>query len=126
MAKTVLVVDDEPLIRLILSVVLGEAGFHVVEAKDGAEARARLTPAIAAVVLDITLPDANGLDLLRRFKAERFDLPIILITGEGPELEARAVELGADGFLNKPFGAATILAAVERLTGRALVEAPTG
>lgn len=116
MRKTVLVVDDEPLIRMILGEVLTDAGFRVVDARDGREALASYSPSVAAVVLDVQLPDADGLDLLRAFKDDRMELPVIVITGHGtPDLEAVARKAGADAFLHKPFSPDELLQTVQRL-----------
>lgn len=116
MRKTVLVVDDEPLIRMILGEVLTDAGFNVVDARDGREALASYSPAVSAVVLDVRLPDADGIDLLRAFKNDRMELPVILITGHGtPALEAVARQAGADAFLHKPFSPDELLQTVQRL-----------
>jgi two-component system nitrogen regulation response regulator NtrX len=100
----ILVVEDEPMIRMVLREVLMDDGFEVVEAKDGAEARVRFGPRIDLVLLDIRLPDADGLELLGEFKQTRPDCVVVMMTGHGVlEVEERATRLGADHFLHKPF-----------------------
>ncbi|MDP2315801.1 MAG: response regulator [Pseudomonadota bacterium] len=117
--SVILIVEDMPLIRLALSELLQDAGFPVTEAKDGAEALAAFAPDIAAVLLDIRLPDADGLDLLRAFKARRPDCPIVMMTGHGFEsIEAEARLHGADDFLHKPFEIEAMIALVQRLVPR--------
>ncbi|MCC7018432.1 MAG: response regulator [Ardenticatenales bacterium] len=102
----VLVVDDEVPIRRFLRALLQADGYRVVEADTGAaalEAAARVLPAI--VVLDLGLPDIDGLDVVRRLR-EWSSTPIVVLSARGREADkVAALDLGADDYLTKPFGA---------------------
>jgi len=118
----VLVVDDEALIRWSLSERLAEEGYTVRQASSGAEAVAVLA-ALAGrrviVVLDIRLPDVNDLELFRRIRADRPEVPVIVMTAHGSPEDAReALASGAIGFIGKPFDVARMLA----LVGKARAE----
>ncbi len=103
-SNLVLVVDDEHLIRWAVSERLNEMGLDVVVAKTGAEAEARFDESIDAVLLDIRLPDASGLDLLVRFLSLRPSCPIIMMTAYSFEDQhERAYALGARALVPKPF-----------------------
>ena len=103
--KKILIVDDEPLIRWSLSQPLTKDGYLVESAASGTEAQAKLDSfRPEMVLLDIRLPDANGLKLLESFKREHPDLIIIMITAYadvGSTVEA--FKLGAEDYIGKPF-----------------------
>jgi two-component system NtrC family response regulator/two-component system response regulator HydG len=101
MSGTVLVVDDQPKPRRLLSVELEEAGFDVVEAADGEEAwRSFCASAPDAVVTDMAMPRCDGLELLRRIRAQS-DVPVIVFSGYGSvESAADAFKAGADDFVS--------------------------
>ncbi len=103
----VLVVDDEALIRWSVGEALARRGYEVIEATDARSALAQVgTDAhrIGAVVLDLRLPDSQGLDLLKAIKRQAPTSPVILITAYGwPGLKAEAVAAGAYCVLDKPF-----------------------
>jgi two-component system, OmpR family, response regulator len=110
---TVLVVDDEPSIRLLCRVNLELEGYEVLEAASLAEARAQLrSHDVAAVLLDIHVGADNGLELLRELRDERAELPVALLTGtaEDPPAEARSTLTIA-----KPFTIDKLTAAVRGL-----------
>jgi DNA-binding NtrC family response regulator len=104
---TVLVVDDEALIRWSLSEGLSDGGYAVRMAGSGAEARAALTEAAdepLVILLDLRLPDVSDLSLLQEIRAKRPDVPVIMMTAHGTsEDAARATALGARRFVGKPF-----------------------
>jgi DNA-binding NtrC family response regulator len=104
---TVLVVDDEALIRWSLSEALVESGFVVHQAGNGREARQALAAFVGqpvVVVLDLRLPDVTDLSLLRHIHAVRPDVPVILMTAHGSsEALAQAAELGVARVVVKPF-----------------------
>ena len=109
----VLVVDDEYLIRWSVGERLRQEGILVIEAGTGAEARRQLSSDVSVVVLDIKLPDADGLDLLAEFTASHPGVAVIMITAHGTEEMAEvAIGLGASGFLRKPFDVEELLAQV--------------
>jgi two-component system, chemotaxis family, chemotaxis protein CheY len=112
MAVDVLIVDDSAAIRKILQRMLGQAGFTlgtVTEAGDGVEALEKLKAHPVQLVLsDINMPNMDGIQLLSELKskAEYKSVPVIMITTEGGEAKVmEAVQLGAAGYVRKPFTA---------------------
>ena len=105
MPAHVLLVEDDPTVRDVVTRYLREAGYEVTEAVDGpaglAAARDRLPD---AVVLDLMLPGLHGLDVCRELRARHERLPILLLTALGEERDrVRGLELGADDYVTKPF-----------------------
>ncbi len=102
--KNVLVVDDEKLIRVWLEAHLGDEGYQVTVAEDAAAARTAFSAAPPdAVVLDLKLPDGNGIDLLREFLEADPDITIVILSAHGDiNTAVEAVKLGAYHFLEKP------------------------
>src|SRR2546425_6495041 len=102
--KTVLVVDDEPIVRGVVARYLEREGFRTLQAGDGETARALLErewPSL--VVLDLMLPGVDGLTLCRWIR-ERSELPVIMLTALGEESDRIVgLELGADDYVTKPF-----------------------
>lgn len=129
MAKaTILVVEDDPDIRELLSFALGKEGWTVVPAADGEEGLAKLPAANPdLVVLDIMLPGMDGLELLRRIKAEpgRKRLPVIMTTAKGEDSDVVAgLELGAEDYVVKPYSPKVLVARI-RAALRRTVDLPT-
>ena len=121
--STILIVDDYPVARRILSHTLQRNGHVVIAAADGTEALARLddTP-IDLAIIDIAMPGMDGLTLLRRLRDRETQksLPVIMLSASGQDddrLTAR--ELGAHDFLSKPASSHEILETVGRLLGGA-------
>jgi two-component system response regulator AtoC len=114
LSATVLVVDDEALIRQSVHSLLSGEGFDVTAAGSGAEARTRFQEARPDVVLlDLVLGDADGLDILRYMKQEAPDTKVILISAHGSiESAVTAMKLGGYDFIKKPFELEEIVAAV--------------
>ena len=114
---TVLVVDDEPLIRWSLAEGLSDVGYGVREAGSGSETRAvladtRREPLL--VLLDLRLPDVSDLSLLETIRAERPDAPVIMMTAHGSADDGvRAKALGASAFVGKPFDVTEMVRLVE-------------
>lgn len=105
-AEAILVVDDERLIRWMVRQVLAREGYRVVEAADAREALAVFAadPGLAAVLLDLKLPDGDGITVLRAIKASRPECQVIIMTAHGsPEDEQAATAAGAFKFILKPF-----------------------
>ena len=102
----ILVVDDEPPIRKLLRVGLGTEGFLILEAPSAAIAREIMRddrPDL--VLLDLGLPDISGHDLLTLWRSELIDLPVIILSSRTDENGiVKALELGADDYVTKPFG----------------------
>ena len=104
MPATILVVDDESLIRWTLSERLSEDGHTVVEAETAKAALARFGPDVDLVLLDYKLPDSDGLQVLRAMKAVDADVPVILLTAfSSIETAVEAMKQGAYHYANKPF-----------------------
>jgi DNA-binding NtrC family response regulator len=116
MAKpTILVVDDEALIRWSLSERLKAEGFEVLEAATGADALEKLPEGVGLVLLDYKLPDTDGVSILRKIKDFDQDIVVILLTAYASvETAAEAMKLGAYHFANKPFNLDEVVATVER------------
>jgi two-component system, NtrC family, response regulator AtoC len=103
-AATILVVDDESLIRWTLSERLSQDGHSVVEAETAKAAVARFGPDIDLVLLDFKLPDGDGLQVLKTLKASDPDVPVILLTAfSSIETAVEAMKQGAYHYANKPF-----------------------
>jgi DNA-binding response OmpR family regulator len=102
--STVLVVDDEPIVRDVVVRYLRRDGYDTREAATGDEARNILeTETPALVVLDVMLPGTDGLELCRWIRA-RSELPVIMLTARGDETDRIVgLELGADDYVTKPF-----------------------
>jgi DNA-binding response OmpR family regulator len=120
---TVLVVDDEPIVREVVVKYLEREGFRTLEAADGDRARELLErdpPGL--VVLDVMLPGTDGLELCRWIRS-RSDLPVILLTARGEEADRIVgLELGADDYVTKPFSPRELAARVRTVLRRS---APT-
>ena len=101
----ILVVEDETLVRKTLVRKLAKEGYSSAEAKNGTQARELLPSRLwDLVLLDIRLPDANGLDLLEEIHRHDPDLPVIMLTGnQATETVVRAMKLGATNYVTKPF-----------------------
>lgn len=112
----ILIVDDEPQIRKFLRISLASQGYEVVEASDGATGLAQAALAEPAlVVLDLGLPDLDGKEVLRRILAER-SVPVLVLSVRSDEAEkVRALDLGAEDYVVKPFSVNELLARVRRL-----------
>jgi two-component system KDP operon response regulator KdpE len=101
----ILVVDDEPPIRKLLRMGLTSQGYEVLEAPNGKLALELLDKKPALVILDLGLPDIDGLDLLRRIRHRHENLPIVVLSSRGDEAgKVAALDLGADDYVTKPFG----------------------
>ena len=122
--KRVLVCDDESQILRALRVVLRDAGFHVDPASTVAEAldAAALRPPDAAII-DLVLPDGDGIDLCRTLRGWT-QMPILVLSAIGEEEQkVRALQAGADDYVTKPFGARELVARLEAALRRAAPEA---
>ncbi len=113
----ILVVDDEPAIRLTLETGLSLKGFRVTSAAGGREAIARLkTEKFDAVICDLVMPDGDGYSVVRELREFDENLPVILITAQGSvEAAFASIEMGASDFIAKPFEIAQLAALARRL-----------
>ncbi len=123
----VLAVDDEPGILKLISQVLGDDGYRVVTAKDGGEAlEAAEEYRPDLVLLDLTLPDMDGLEVMRHMR-ERINVPIIMVTARGTDTDkVTGLELGADDYLAKPFNPQELSARVQAVLRRSHGATPAG
>lgn len=110
----VLIVDDEPPIRRLLRVGLGTEGYAISEAGNARDAIAHVKldrPDL--ILLDLGLPDVPGHDLLRQWREELIDLPILILSSRTDEAGiVKALELGADDYVTKPFGMKELVARI--------------
>ena len=110
---TVVLVEDEPQIRRFLRTTLGSQGYRLFEAGTGADGlveAASRQPDV--VIIDLGLPDMDGLEVIRRLR-EWSTVPIIVLSARGQETDkVVALDLGADDYVSKPFGAEELLARV--------------
>jgi DNA-binding response OmpR family regulator len=102
----VLVVDDEPAIRRFLRTSLTAQGYLVTEAENGTVALEDLRRSpIDVLVLDLGLPDLNGLDIIERVRGQGSTVPTIVLSSRTDETgKVKALDLGADDYVTKPFG----------------------
>ena len=123
---TILVVDDEPIVREVVVKYLERDGHTTLEAGDGDDARALLENSEPdLVVLDVMLPGTDGLDLCRWIRS-RSELPVILLTARGEEADRIVgLELGADDYVTKPFSPRELAARVRTVLRRASSPAET-
>lgn len=119
MSERILVVEDDPRLAAMLGEYLGNQGYEVSQAATGAQALERLgAGALDAAVLDLMLPDMDGLDVCRRLR-ERSDLPVLMLTARGDAIDRIVgLEIGADDYLPKPFEPRELLARLRAILRR--------
>jgi DNA-binding response OmpR family regulator len=119
-SASVLVVDDDADVRMLVRELLTRAGYRVTEAPDGRAAlRALYDERPDLVVLDVSMPELDGWGTLERIR-ELSDVPVVMLSAFGAELEkVRALRGGADDYVTKPFGRQELLARVETVLRRA-------
>ena len=119
MTARIVVVEDDPSVAELVSLFLRNAGFIVAHARTAAEARVKLDeekPAL--VILDLGLPDANGLDLLREIR-KHADTPVLALTARAEDLQkVEALESGMDDYMTKPFNPKELVARVRAVLRR--------
>jgi len=122
--QRILVVDDEPQIQRFLNVALTAAGYEVVSAETGAQAlRTAVTGAPDLIVLDLGLPDRDGKEVLRDIRAFS-QTPVIILSARDRESEKiEALDLGADDYVEKPFGIGELTARLRTALRRRATEA---
>jgi DNA-binding response OmpR family regulator len=123
-ALDILIAEDEPAILESLDFILRRAGWSIESVTDGEAALTavrRHKPRV--VVLDVMLPKRSGFEVLKLIRADALtrDLPVLILTAKGQAQDRRtAEELGADGFVTKPYANADVIGAVRRLLGEDL------
>ncbi|MDJ0973981.1 MAG: CHASE domain-containing protein, partial [Planctomycetota bacterium] len=128
-ACTVLIIDDEDLVRGIAAEILEEASFHVLQAPDGPEGielyREQLER-IGVVILDMTMPRMSGTEVIRELHRIQPDMPVLFTSGYSEvEVEKAVLEFGAAGFIKKPYGIQSLLDAVRDAIRRSKLATPT-
>ena len=116
----ILVVDDDPRLRDLLRRYLGENGFQV-QVADGAASMNRLwlREPFDALILDLMMPDEDGLAILKRLRAQKDMTPVIMLTARGEEIDRIVgLELGADDYIAKPFNPRELLARIHAVLRR--------
>src|SRR5262249_2941740 len=107
----ILVVDDEPPIRKLLRMGLSTQGYEILEAPNGKTSLDLLARNPDLIILDLGLPDMQGLELLRMIRARNEGVPIVVLSSRGDEAgKVQALDLGADDYVTKPFGMDELLA----------------
>jgi DNA-binding response OmpR family regulator len=119
MAKTVLIVDDDPDIRGLLDLELRASGYETIFARDAAEAVAiARTERPDLILLDLALPGGSGFTVMEQLSEAGVSPPVIVVTASEPaENRDRSVELGAVGYFQKPFDAGDLIDAAEAALG---------
>jgi DNA-binding response OmpR family regulator len=119
-AERILLIEDDPRLARMVQDYLGEAGFRVSHAASGHAGIALAErDAFDALVLDLMLPDMDGLDVCRRIR-ERHETPILMLTARGDAMDrVLGLELGADDYLPKPFEPRELLARLKAILRRA-------
>ncbi|MCW5721685.1 MAG: response regulator [Devosia sp.] len=121
MAVDILIAEDEPSILESLDFILRRAGWSIGSVTDGEavlDGVRRLRPRM--LVLDVMLPKRSGFDVLKQIRAdaEMRSLPVLILTAKGQQQDRRIAEdLGADGFVTKPYSNAEVVGAVRQLLG---------
>jgi len=109
----ILVIDDEPPIRKLLHTGLGTQGYDVLDAPNGKTALGLLAEKPDLIILDLGLPDMQGLDLLRMIRERDERVPIVVLSSrEDEKAKVEALDLGADDYVTKPFGMDELLARI--------------
>jgi two-component system KDP operon response regulator KdpE len=109
----VLVVDDEPPIRKLLRMGLSAEGYEVIEAPSGSSAMEQIPQKPDLIILDLGLPDMQGLDLLRTMRERNEGVPIVVLSSRADETaKVQALDFGADDYVTKPFGMNELLARI--------------
>jgi two-component system OmpR family response regulator len=125
MPRNILVVDDDPHIRQLLTFALEKAGFGSIEAEDGEKALAAArahSPDL--VVLDINMPRMDGLEVCRRLRAES-EIPILFLSSRDDEIDrVLGIELGADDYVTKPFSPREVVARIQAILRRVAAHPP--
>lgn len=123
MAKTILLVDDDPVVHWVLMQYLGRAGYETISARTGREGLERASRELPQlIILDVSMDEVDGLAVLKQLKerAATRAIPVIMMTVQADRLTRLESEAGgAAMFLSKPFSPSEMLKHVERLAGAA-------
>jgi DNA-binding NtrC family response regulator len=117
---SILVVDDDDSMLALVDAVLSDAGYHVLKTENGREALRQVDLlAIDLVLLDIIMPDQDGIETVQEIRRQHPDLPVVVMSGSGPASTYLRIaqKLGATEILPKPFAIDVLLLIVNRLVG---------
>jgi two-component system chemotaxis response regulator CheY len=121
MSEKVLFIDDSVSMRQMTSLILGGAGYEVVQATNGEEGLEKLTPEIDLVITDYNMPAMNGIEVIRSIRGGDVNksVPILMLTTESEEEKKQeGREAGATAWMTKPFDKDGLLATVRKITER--------
>ncbi|MBO0472680.1 alkaline phosphatase synthesis transcriptional regulatory protein PhoP [Enterococcus sp. DIV0840] len=118
--KKVLVVDDEPSIVTLLTFNLEKDGYEVISAEDGAVGyELALSNQFDFIILDVMLPNMDGLEITKSLRREKIDTPILILTAKDDQVDKIiGLEIGADDYLTKPFSPREVLARMKAIFRR--------
>jgi DNA-binding response OmpR family regulator len=125
--RRVLIVDDDQALRTVLATALGDEGFMVSQAGDGAAGLRRFeSDGADLVILDILMPEMDGLEVCRRIR-RKGGVPIVLLSSRGDEVDrVTGLETGADDYVTKPFSTRELVARIRAIERRLAAAAPAG
>lgn len=120
MAQRLLVVDDEESILTLITYNLKQAGFAIDTASDGKEALQKAkSETYDLIVLDLMIPEMDGLEVCRQIRQEKYHMPILMLTAKDDEFDkVLGLELGADDYMTKPFSPRELVARVKAILRR--------
>ena len=119
MSTKILYIDDSVSMRQMTSLILGGAGYEVVQATNGAEGLGKLSPDIDLVITDFNMPGMNGIEVIRSIREGEVarSVPILMLTTESEaEKRQQGREAGATAWMTKPFDKEGLLATVKKIT----------
>ena len=121
--KKVLILEDEVSIRSFVVINLNRAGYEVIEAGTGMEALEKLKehPDVGVAILDIMLPDEDGLSIVKKLRTRQDTVlvPVIMVTAKTTEIDkVKGLDLGADDYITKPFGVMELISRVKAMLRR--------
>ncbi|KAF1303275.1 response regulator transcription factor [Enterococcus saccharolyticus] len=118
--KKVLIVDDEPSIVTLLTFNLEKEGYQVTSASDGLEGyELALTQAFDFLILDVMLPNLDGIEITKKLRQEKIDTPILVLTAKDDPIDRiLGLEIGADDYLTKPFSPREVVARMKAIFRR--------
>jgi DNA-binding response OmpR family regulator len=118
--KNILLIEDDREIARLLNLHFSSPGYNLIAAENGKDAMEKvLKNNLNLIILDISLPDTNGMELCRLIRKSNIDTPIMMLTSHGEESDkVLALELGADDYVTKPFGILELMARTKALLRR--------
>ncbi|MCA1753768.1 MAG: response regulator [Spirochaeta sp.] len=120
MAEKILIVDDSVSMRQMTNMILGGAGYEVVQAVDGKDGLAKMSADIKVVITDYNMPNMNGIEFIKavRSGAVNKSVPILMVTTESEDSKKQeGKNAGATGWITKPFDKDTLLQTIKKVAG---------